>query len=90
MKFRIDRRISMKFVSIPASYSISLLKETSTTFKPHKLGFMPRVRLEKGPTLARGDSMSKTILEKSRETTLDQHYYRAFSSCKVEKNWEIN
>ena len=36
LKFRIDRRISMKFVSIPASYSISLLKETSTTFKPHK------------------------------------------------------
>ena len=51
---------------------------------------MSRVRLEKGYSLARGDSMSETILDKSRETTLDQHYYRAFSSCKVEKNWEIN
>ena len=38
---------------------------------------MSRVRLEKGYSLARGDSMSETILDKSRETTLDQHYYRA-------------
>ena len=46
LEFRIDRHVSMKFVSVPAvahSNWISLLKEASTTFKPQKWGFVSRV-----------------------------------------------
>ena len=39
----------------------------------------------KGFTFARGDGMSETIFSKPRETTLDQHYSKAFSSQRARK-----
>ena len=84
LKFRIDRCISVKFVSVPTlahSNWISLLKDTSTTFKPPKWGFMSRVHRKRDMHSLDCMVCPKLSLA-TPETALDQHYSRAFSSRK--------